>query len=37
MTKEQREKILEQGRKERKEDFLRKIENSSGTQGVNAI
>ena len=37
ITKEQREEILEQGRKEGKEDFLRKIANSSGTQGVNAI
>ena len=37
ITKEQREKILEQGRKEGKEDFLRKITISSGTQGVNDI
>ena len=37
ITKEQREKILEQGRKEGKEDFLRKIAQTSGTQGVNAI
>ena len=37
ITKEQREEILEQGRKEGKEDFLRKIANSSGTQGVSAI
>ena len=37
ITKEQREEILEQGRKEGKEDFLRKIANSSGTQGINAI
>ena len=37
ITKEQREEILEQGRKEGKEDFLRKITNSSGTQVVNAI
>ena len=37
ITKEQREEILEQGRKEGKEDFLRKIANSSGTQGANAI
>ena len=36
ITKEQREEILEQGRKG-KEDFLRKIANSSGTQGANAI
>ena len=34
--KEQQE-VLEQGRKEGKEDFLRKITNTSGTQGVNAI
>ena len=37
ITKEQREEILEQGRKESKENFLRKIANSSGTQGVNVI
>ena len=37
ITKEQREELLEQGRKEGKEDFLRKIANSSGTQGANAI
>ena len=37
ITIEQREEILEQGRKEGKEDFLRKIANSSGTQDVNAI
>ena len=37
ITKEQREELLEQGRKEGKEDFLRKIANSSGTQGVNVI
>ena len=37
ITKEHREELLEQGRKEGKEDFLRKIANSSGTQGVNAI
>ena len=37
ITKEQREEILEQGRKEGKEDFLRKIANTSGTQGANAI
>ena len=36
ITKEQREEILEQGRKEGKEDFLRKIANTSGIQGVNA-
>ena len=37
ITKEQGEELLEQGRKEGKEDFLRKIANTSGTQGVNAI
>ena len=37
ITKEQREEILEQGRKEGKEDFLHKIVNTSGIQGVNAI
>ena len=37
ITKEQRVELLEQGRKEGKEDFLRKISNTSGTQGVNAI
>ena len=37
ITKEQREELLEQGRKEGKEDFLRKIANTSGTQGVNVI
>ena len=37
ITKEQREELLEQGRKEGKEDFLRKIANTSGIQGVNAI
>ena len=37
ITEEQEEEILEQGRKEGKEDFLRKIANTSGTQGVNAI
>ena len=37
ITKEQREEILEQGRKEGKEDFLRKITNTSGIQGANAI
>ena len=36
IAKEQREEILEQGRKEGKEDFLRKIANTSGIQGVNA-
>ena len=37
ITKEQPEKILEKGRKEGKEDFLGKITNSSGIQGINAI
>ena len=37
ITKEQREELLEQGRKKGKEDFLRKLANTSGTQGVNAI
>ena len=37
IEKEQREQILEQGRKEGKEIFLCQIANSSGTQGVNAI
>ena len=37
ITKEQWEELLEQGRKEGKEDFLRKIANTSGIQGVSAI
>ena len=37
ITKEQQEELLEQGRKESKEDFLRQIANTSGTQGVNVI
>ena len=37
ITKEQQEELLEQGRKEGKEDFLRKIANTSGVQGVSAI
>ena len=37
ITKEQREEILEQGRKEGEENFLRKIANTSGTQVVNPI
>ena len=37
ITKEQREELHEKGRKERKEDFLRKIANTSGIQGVSAI
>ena len=36
ITKEQREELLEQGRKEGKKDFLRKIANTSGIQGVSA-
>ena len=35
--KQQREEILEQGKKEGKEDFLLKIANNSGTQGINTI
>ena len=37
ITKEQRAELLEPGRKEGKEDFLRKIANTSGIQGVSAI
>ena len=37
ITKEQQEVLLEQGRKEGKEDFLWKIANTSGIQGVSAI
>ena len=37
ITKEQQEGILEQGRKEEKEDFLRKIASTSGVQGANTI
>ena len=37
IIKEQREELLEQGRKEGKEHFLRKIANSSGTQGAYGI
>ena len=37
ITKEQWEELLDQRRKEGKEDFLWKIANSSGTQGVNVI
>ena len=37
ITKEQREELLEKWRKEGKEDFLRKIANTSGIQGVGAI
>ena len=36
-VKEQGEELLEQGRKEGKKDFLRKIANTSGIQVVNAI
>ena len=37
ITKEQQEEWLEQGRKEGKEDFLRKIANTSGIQSVSPI
>ena len=37
ITKEQQDKLLERGRKEGKEDFLRKIANTSDIQDVNAI
>ena len=37
IMKEQQEKIIEQGRKEGAENFLRKIANTSGIQGVDAI
>ena len=37
ITKKQREELLEQGRKQVKEDFFRKIANTSGIQGANAI
>ena len=37
ITKEQREELLEQRRKGGKEDFLRKIANTSGIQGANSI
>ena len=37
ITKTQREELLKQGRKEGKENFLRKIANTSGIQGVNGI
>ena len=37
ITKKQREELLGQGRKESKEDFLRKIANTSGIQGITAI
>ena len=37
ITKEQRKELLERGRKEGKKDFLRKIANISGIQGVGTI
>ena len=37
ITKEQQQELLEQRRNEGKEDFLRKIANTSGIQGANAI
>ena len=37
IIKEQREKLLEQGREEGKEDFLLKIANTSAIQGVSDI
>ena len=37
ITKEQREELFERGRKEGKKDFLRKIANISGIQGVGTI
>ena len=37
ITKEQGEELLEQGRKECKEDFSRKIANTSDIQDVSAI
>ena len=37
VTKKQRQELLEQGRKEGKEDFLRKITKTSCNQGVSAI
>ena len=37
ITKKQREELLEQGRKESKEVFLRKIAATAGIQGVSAI
>ena len=36
ITQEQREKILQQGRQEGKQAFLKQIENSSDIQPVNA-
>ena len=37
IIKEQREELLEQGRKEGNENFLRKIVNTSDIQGASAI
>ena len=37
IIKGQREELLEQGRKDGKEDFLRKIAGTSGTQGASTI
>ena len=37
ITKEQREELLQQGRKKGKEDFLEKIANTSSIQDVSAI
>ena len=37
ITKEQQEELLEERVKEGKEDILRKITNTSGIQGANAI
>ena len=37
ITKEQREELLEEGRKKGKDIFLRKIANTSGAQGVSTI
>ena len=37
ITKEQREELLQQGRKKGKEDFLEKIANTSSIQDVSVI
>ena len=37
ITKEEREELLEEGRKEGKENFLQKTANPSGTHGLNVI
>ena len=37
ITKEHKEELIEQGQKEGQEDFLWKITNTSGNQGVNTI